>query len=225
MQALESAGSSTNSARAAVVSADIAELRKDYPDDPHVAVMQFDLAQVLKLRDPGAAESMLRELDGSQNIQVAAMAQQQLDSMKDLANSARSRLDLKFKAVDGTDIDLAKLRGQGRAGGFLGDVVRPVPHGDCPTWSPRTTSFTRTALRSSASRSIRARRQLLKFTKQAGMTWPQYFDGKGWANDISTRYGINSIPAAWLVDKKGFVRTTEARGADLAEQVKALLAE
>ena len=49
------------------------------------------------------------------------------------------------------------------------------------------------------------------------MTWPQYFDGKGWANDISSRYGINAIPTAWLVDKKGLVRTTQARGADLAD--------
>jgi len=61
--------------------------------------------------------------------------------------------------------------------------------------------------------------------KQTGMTWPQYFDGKGWANLISSRYGINAIPAGWLVDKKGLVRSTQARGANLAEQVKALLAE
>jgi hypothetical protein len=57
------------------------------------------------------------------------------------------------------------------------------------------------------------------------MTWPQYFDGKGWGNAVSSRYGISSIPSAWLVDKKGLVRSTEARGADLAQQVKTLLAE
>jgi hypothetical protein len=57
------------------------------------------------------------------------------------------------------------------------------------------------------------------------MTWPQYFDGKMWSNEISTRYGINAIPAAWLVDKKGFVRATGVRGADVAQQVKTLLAE
>jgi hypothetical protein len=57
------------------------------------------------------------------------------------------------------------------------------------------------------------------------MTWPQYFDGKSWANEISTRYGIDAIPAAWLLDKKGFVRSTEARGGNLDQQVKKLLAE
>jgi peroxiredoxin len=67
--------------------------------------------------------------------------------------------------------------------------------------------------------------KLLGFTKQAGMTWPQYFDGKGWANEISGRYGVHSIPAMWLVDKKGFVRSTEVRGDKLAAQVKMLMAE
>jgi hypothetical protein len=56
------------------------------------------------------------------------------------------------------------------------------------------------------------------------MTWPQYFDGKVWQNEISTRFGIRSIPAMWLVDKTGKVRSTEAR-ADLDNQVAKLLAE
>ena len=54
------------------------------------------------------------------------------------------------------------------------------------------------------------------------MTWPQYFDGKGWENDISTRYGIHSIPAMWLVNKKGMVISTEARGGLEAAVEKAL---
>jgi len=70
-----------------------------------------------------------------------------------------------------------------------------------------------------------SKEKLLAYAQQTGMAWPQYFDGKGWGNDISSRYGINAIPSAWLVDKKGYVRATEVRGAALAEQVKSLLAE
>jgi hypothetical protein len=44
------------------------------------------------------------------------------------------------------------------------------------------------------------------------MTWPQYFDGKGWKNEISTSFGIHEIPVMWLLDKKGNLATTEARG-------------
>jgi alkyl hydroperoxide reductase subunit AhpC len=61
--------------------------------------------------------------------------------------------------------------------------------------------------------------------KKLGMTWPQQFDGKGWKNEISSSFGIRSIPAAWLFDKKGLLRETELRGASLTEAVEKLLGE
>ena len=65
---------------------------------------------------------------------------------------------------------------------------------------------------------------LIAFTKENGMTWPQYFDGKGWGNEISSKNGIESIPAMWLIDKQGKVASTNARE-DLAGQVEKLLAK
>jgi hypothetical protein len=56
------------------------------------------------------------------------------------------------------------------------------------------------------------------------MTWPQYFDGKGWGNKYAQEFGINSIPSMWLVDKQGKLRDLEARGG-LDEKVENLLAE
>jgi hypothetical protein len=66
--------------------------------------------------------------------------------------------------------------------------------------------------------------ELEGFVKAKGMEWPQYFDGKGWQNEISSKYGINSIPAMWLLNKKGMVVSTNARGG-LEEMVTKLLAE
>ena len=65
---------------------------------------------------------------------------------------------------------------------------------------------------------------LLRFLKQHEIAWPQYFDGKHWNNDISSRFGIDSIPREWLIDKKGILRDTEARR-DLEESVGKLLKE
>ena len=65
---------------------------------------------------------------------------------------------------------------------------------------------------------------LEKFVAKQKMTWPQYFDGLYWQNKIGQEYGINSIPAMWLVDKKGKLRDMNARP-DLAEKVGRLLAE
>ena len=61
-------------------------------------------------------------------------------------------------------------------------------------------------------------------TQAQGMAWPQYFDGKGWRNEISSGYGINSIPTQWLVNKQGMVVNTQARE-NLSESVEKLLAE
>ena len=116
--------------RRAAVEADIAQLRKDYPDDQRIAVIQLELAVFLEQRDPNAAESMLRTLETSQNIHVAAMAQQQLASLESTRQLGKAPLDLKFKAVDGTDVDIGEASREGGVGGFLGHVVRPVPHGN-----------------------------------------------------------------------------------------------
>ena len=56
------------------------------------------------------------------------------------------------------------------------------------------------------------------------MPWPQYFDGKHWNNEISFRFGINSVPTAWLVDKKGVLRYTHVR-LQLESTVQKLLKE
>ncbi|HZQ47090.1 MAG TPA: TlpA disulfide reductase family protein, partial [Verrucomicrobiae bacterium] len=65
---------------------------------------------------------------------------------------------------------------------------------------------------------------LEKFVTEKEMAWPQYFDGKGWGNKYGQEFGINSIPTMWLVDKKGNLRDTNARG-ELEEKVAKLLAE
>jgi len=63
---------------------------------------------------------------------------------------------------------------------------------------------------------------LLTFIQSYGMYWPQYFDGFGKNNRISTSFGVSSIPTMWLVDQKGMVVNTNV-GDDLNAQVKKLL--
>jgi hypothetical protein len=63
---------------------------------------------------------------------------------------------------------------------------------------------------------------LQTFLTAKGMTWPQYFDGKGWDNEISSRFGIREVPTMWLVGKDGVLVLEDARN-DLAGQVQKLL--
>jgi thiol-disulfide isomerase/thioredoxin len=54
--------------------------------------------------------------------------------------------------------------------------------------------------------------KLKEFVKDNDITWPQYFQGKGWQSDFSGSWGINSIPSVFIVDAKGNLYSTEARG-------------
>ena len=208
----------------AVIEGELAQLRKDYPDDERTDALRLELAVALEPRDSKAAESMLRELAGSQNIRIASVAQQRLIALASTRQLAKAPLQLKFKAIDGTEVDLAKLRGKVVLVDFWATWCGPcrmeMPNVVAAYNQLHTNGFEIVGVSLDQSKD-----RLLAYAQQAGMTWPEYFDGKGWGNEISSGFGINSIPAAWLVDKKGVVRTTQARGANLAEQVKMLLAE
>jgi len=63
-------------------------------------------------------------------------------------------------------------------------------------------------------------------TAEKGMTWPQVYDGKFWQAEVAQLYGIESIPAPFLVDgDTGKVLAVEAslRGESLAPTIRAAL--
>jgi thiol-disulfide isomerase/thioredoxin len=64
--------------------------------------------------------------------------------------------------------------------------------------------------------------KLISFTKEHNMPWRQYFDGKYWQNDLAVKYGIQSIPAAFLLDGSGKIiaKGDSIRGEDLEPAVK-----
>tara|TARA_R110002096_G_scaffold45372_9_gene121899 strand:- start:263 stop:1123 length:861 start_codon:yes stop_codon:yes gene_type:complete len=66
---------------------------------------------------------------------------------------------------------------------------------------------------------------LESFIEENGMPWAQYFDGKGWENELAQRYGIGSVPATFLIGKDGKVAASNLRGSQLEEAVAAELAK
>jgi len=67
--------------------------------------------------------------------------------------------------------------------------------------------------------------KLTTFTKQQKMTWQQFFDGQGWGNKLAGKYGVNSIPATYLLDGDGKIIARDLRGEALAEAVSKALAK
>ena len=60
--------------------------------------------------------------------------------------------------------------------------------------------------------------------KTHGLTWPNYFDGKGRENDLLVGGGVTRTPAFYLLDRMGLLRHTEP-GKRIEELIKSLLAE
>jgi len=63
---------------------------------------------------------------------------------------------------------------------------------------------------------------LKDFVRDNDITWPQYYQGKGWESEFSGSWGINGIPCLFIVDSKGNLYSTEARG-ELEELIPELL--
>jgi peroxiredoxin len=69
------------------------------------------------------------------------------------------------------------------------------------------------------------RAKLDKFIADRKMTWPQYFDGKAWQTKLAGVYGVNSIPATYLLDGEGKIIAKNLRGPALEEAVAKALAK
>jgi thiol-disulfide isomerase/thioredoxin len=67
------------------------------------------------------------------------------------------------------------------------------------------------------------RAKLDKCLADKKMTWRQYFDGKGWKNEVAQAYGVNSIPATYLIGKDGKIAAVNLRGEALGERLAKML--
>lgn len=53
---------------------------------------------------------------------------------------------------------------------------------------------------------------LKKYCADNDIQWPQYYQGNYWQSEYSVSWGINSIPAMFVIDQKGNLYSVNARG-------------
>lgn len=132
-------------------------------------------------------------------------------------------LSLKFIAADGTPVDLDNLRGKVVLVDFWATWCHPCM-GEVPNVVAAYKKYHGHGFEVIGISLDQSKEKMLEVTAAQEMTWPQYFDGKGWSNEISTSFHIQSIPTMWLVNKQGIVEYPNAR-ADLDGSIAKLLAE
>jgi len=186
-----------------------------------VAGMQLQLIETTNA--PGA-ENILKQLAVHPNEAISAQAKAAIALREKLAALKSKPVELKFTALDGAEIDLGKLRGKVVLIDFwaswCGPCIAEMPNVVRTYEKLRERGFVVLGISLDQDKAA-----MEKTMQKLGMTWPQHFDGKGWENEISSAFGIRSIPTTWLIDKKGMLREGSVRGEALEPAVEKLLAE
>ena len=194
---------------------ELSSYEKDFPDDPTGAQL-VNLRLHLLQNAPGKIDATLTALSKSPNKSTAEAATKALDMRT-------KPLDLKFTALDGKEVDTAKLRGKVVLLDFwatwCGPCMAKLPEILDLQKKYRDKDFQLIGISLDQDKAA-----LQETLKTKGMDWPQYFDGKGWQSDVGARFGVESIPATWILDKKGLAHELDPES-DLDAEVAKLLAD
>jgi len=119
-------------------------------------------------------------------------------------------LDLKFTSVDGKTVDLSKMRGKVVLVDFWATWCPP-----CVAIAPDIVALYKKyhsqGLEVVGISMDTDKKAMLDFVKEEGAPWPQYFENSDQDNVIAVKYGVDSFPTVWLVNKKGYVADANFR--------------
>lgn len=192
-----------------------------YPESRSIRVSEWQYLNRLRKAAPASVGAYLGQLAASAKAEdIRTWAQGEL-RVEDLRVTP---MEMKFTALDGREVDMAKLRGKVVLLDFwatwCGPCIAELPNVKRVYDAYHAQGFEIIAI---SLDSEKDKQKLIDFVREHELPWPQHYDGLGWKNHYAVHYGITGIPAMFLMDKTGRLATTDARGEKLEAEVKRLL--
>ncbi len=124
-------------------------------------------------------------------------------------------ISMQFTAVDGSQMDLSKMKGKVVLVDFWATGCVPCV-AELPEVKAAYDKFHSRGFEVIGVSCDTDKNDLMEFLKNRGYPWPQYFDGKQQGdNKFTTEFGIHGIPHMFLVDKHGLLRFDNVRAANI----------
>ena len=195
-------------------------LEKEFPKQSQIHALLLTLAR--GWAENGDAEKALglaREATQSTDEEVKSSAQGLVTKLERIGKP----LALKFKAIDGRDIDLAQFKGKVVLVDFWATWCKPCMN-ELPTLKATYEQLHEKGFEIVGISLDQEKPALERVVAAEKLPWPQYFDGGKDEETFAEKFQVESIPTMWLVDKTGVLRDLNARE-DLAGKVEKLLAQ
>jgi len=194
-------------------------LQKEFPNQPEVLDRLMTIAE---LSDAEKSRGIVKEITGNTNTP---------EEIKDAATNLLTKLDrvgkplaLQFDAVDGRQVDLAKMRGKVVLLDFWATWCQPCME-EFPSILKTYDQYHAKGFEIVGISFDDDKQKLTNFVADQKVAWPQYCDGVAMeTNKYAAEFGVKAIPALWLVDKKGVLRYVNGRF-DLTNKIERLIAE